>query len=328
MKVLLTGANGFVGSHVLECLMAKRVTTTVLLREHSDRQFIEPLLKHVEVRAGSVTEPATLRGALAGITHVIHCAGKTKALRVAEFDAVNRQGTRLLVEAIHQQRSTAQRLVFISSLAASRPATASAPAREDEPSAPVTEYGRSKVAAEREVREGCRAEFVILRPAAVYGPRDRDFLTLFKAVRAGFCPRFDGGRQQLSLVFAKDLAEATVACLSHPASAGKVLNVASPEVVTARALAEQVAELLGRRPFSPSLPGAMLWPICLMAEVAAGLSGRPGILSLGKYPELRAPGWVCDPRRLRDEIGFTCATPLRQGLAETLNWYRAHGWLS
>lgn len=327
MKVLLTGANGFVGSHVLEALLATGVATVVLLRQTSSRGFIESLLKQVEVRTGSLTEPAALRAALRDITHVIHCAGKTKALRRSEFDLVNRQGTRQVVAAINEAGPTCRRLVLMSSLAASRPAAATAPAREDEPSAPPSAYGRSKLAAEREVREHCRAEFVILRPAAVYGPRDRDFLMLFKAVRAGFCPRFDGGRQPLSLVFAKDLAQATVACLAHPAAAGKVIHVASPEVVTSGALAEQVAELLGKRPFSPSLPGAVLWPVCVLADLAARLSGQPRILGRAKYPELRAPGWVCDTSRLRDEIGFTCATSLRQGLTETLDWYRAHGWL-
>lgn len=328
MKVLLTGANGFVGSHVLEGLLAEGIATVVLLRPNRDRRFIQALLPRVEVRLGSITEPATLPPALDGVTHVVHCAGLTKALRNEDFHRVNAQGTRHLVAAANASPATLQRFVHVSSLAASRPATADAPAREDEPPRPVTEYGRSKLAAERAVREGCRAPFVILRPAAVYGPRDRDFLMVFKAVRAGFAPRFGSGRQELSLVFVRDLAGAVVKALTHPAAAGRVFNVASPEIVTARGVIETAAALLGRKPFSPPLPAAGLWPVCLVADLVSRLTGRPGILSRQKYPELRAPGWVCDVSRLRRELGFTCATPLREGLRQTIGWYRENGWLA
>ncbi|MBI2928073.1 MAG: NAD(P)-dependent oxidoreductase [Verrucomicrobia bacterium] len=328
MKVLLTGANGFVGSHILECLLAKGLATVVLLRPQSDRRFIAPMLARVEVREGSVTEPDRLRDALRDVTHVVHCAGKTKSVRTGEFYEINQLGTRHLVEAVNESRDSVRRLVHISSLAASRPATAGAAAREDDRPSPVSEYGKSKLAAEDAVRRGCQTEFVILRPAAVYGPRDSDFLTLFKAVQAHFCPRFDRGRQQLSLVFARDLAEAAVACLAHPAAATRTYHVASPEVVTARQLTQHVADAMARWTFSPPLPGALLWPMCLLADAVTRLTDRPRILSRQKYPELRAAGWVCDVSRLREEIGFTCATPLRQGLAETMRWYRENGWLS
>lgn len=328
MKVLLTGANGFVGSHVLEGLLAEGIATAVLLRPTSDRRFIEALLPRVEVCPGDVTEPATLPPALRGVTHVVHCAGLTKAFRHEDFHRVNEQGTRNLVAAANAPPATLQRFVHLSSLAAGRPATAEAPAREDEPSRPVTEYGRSKLAAECAVRECCQAPFVILRPAAVYGPRDRDFLTLFKAVRAGFAPRFGSGRQELSLVYVRDLAGAVVRALTHPAAAGKVFNVASPEIVTARGVTETVAGLLGRKPLCPSLPAAWLWPVCALADLVSRWSGRPGILSRQKYPELRAPGWVCDVSRLCRELGFTCETLLREGLRQTIGWYRENGWLA
>ncbi len=328
MKVLLTGANGFVGSHILECLLARGLATVVLLRPESDRRFIAPLLARVEVREGSVTQPDRLRSALREVTHVVHCAGKTKSVRVGEFYEINQLGTRHMVEAVNACRDSVRRLVQVSSLAASRPATSGAPAREDDSPSPVSEYGKSKLAAEEEVRRGCQTEFVILRPAAVYGPRDSDFLTLFKAVQAHFCPRFGGGRQQLSLVFARDLAEAIVACLSHPAAANRTYHVASPEVVTARQLTQQIAELMSQWTFSPLVPGVLLWPLCLLADAVTRLTRRPRILSRQKYPELRAAGWVCDVTRLREEIGFTCATSLRQGLAETMRWYRENGWLS
>jgi nucleoside-diphosphate-sugar epimerase len=261
------------------------------------------------------------------VTHVIHCAGCTKALRVSEFYEVNQTGTRHVVEAVNRQSERIQRLVHISSLAAGGPASQARPACEDDPPHPVSEYGRSKLAGEEEVRSACKPDYVILRPPAAYGPRDTGFLPLFKAVKKHVLPRFGGGRQQLSLVFAKDLAEAAVTCLTHPAAAGKTFYTASPEMMTALALADEIAQQMGTWTLPLPLPTAALWPLCCFQEAVSRLTGKPNLLSRQKYAELRAPGWVCDPSRLRRELGFVCAITLRNGITETLAWYQQQGWL-
>jgi nucleoside-diphosphate-sugar epimerase len=161
----------------------------------------------------------------------------------------------------------------------------------------------------------------------VYGPRDADFLQLFKAVRWHIRPRFGGGRQPLSLVFVADLAEAVLAALDHPAAAGRTFNVASPEVVTPSGMAQVIARLLGSWTVPLPLPGACLWPVCLAQELLSRVTGRPGILSRQKYREARAPGWVCDVSRLRNELGVECRTGLQEGVERTLAWYREERWL-
>ena len=327
MKVLLTGANGFVGSHILDSLCAQGIATAVLLRPASNRRFIEIHLPQVEVRNGSIGDLASLGAAMQDVTHVIHCAGCTKALRAQDFHEVNHHGTHNVVAAANQRSEQIKRFVHISSLAAGRPALPGDPAREDDPPGPVSEYGRSKLAGEQAVRNSCITEHVILRPPAVYGPRDGEFLRLFKAVRAHLLPRIGGGRQALSFVFVKDLAEAAVTCLTHPAAAGKTFYVASPEIQTAIAVADEIAAQMKTWTVSLPLPIAALWPVCFLQEAVSRLSRKPNVLSLQKYAELRAAGWVCDPGRLRQELDFVCATTLRSGIAETLAWYRQHEWL-
>ncbi len=325
MKVLLTGANGFVGSHILDQLVGQSVPTAVLLRPTARRHLIERSLARVEVRLGSITQPATLPSALAGVTHVIHCAGRTKALRVSEFYETNEAGTRHLLEAANQ--AGVGRFILVSSLAAAGPATADAPAREDDPPAPVSHYGRSKLAGEQVVRRESRVPFVILRPPGVYGPRDTDFLRLFKAIRAHVRPQFGGGRQPLSLVCVEDFAALAIRALEHPRAGGRTFNAAADEVVTAGELVRTVAEAIGTWTVPLALPTWGFWCICLAQEVWSKLRGRPGILSREKYREARAPGWVCDVRQLRAELGFACPTGLREGVARTLTWYREQGWL-
>ena len=327
MKVLLTGASGFVGSHILDLLVERGIPAAVLLRSNSNRRFIEPHLSRVDVCVGSISEPASLPAALQGITHVIHCAGCTKAIGSAEYYRVNRDGTRNLVDAVNQRQTEIRQFVLISSLAASHPARAEAPAREDDEPAPVTDYGRSKLAGERAVREQARVPYVILRPAAVYGPRDGDFLLMFKAARSRWVPSFGGGRQQLSLVYVADVARAVIACLDRLPIENRTFNVAHREVFTARELTAEIGRQLGVNPVQVPLPLPLLWPVCLTGEVVARVRGRPSIVNLQKYPELAAPGWVCDSRRLREELGIEPATGLREGIAATLAWYRGHGWL-
>jgi nucleoside-diphosphate-sugar epimerase len=132
LKILLTGASGFVGSHILDCLRALGLPTLLLLRPTSNTQFITSHLPGAEVRPGSIGDPESLRLAMTGITHVIHCAGATKASRVSGFYEANQAGTRNVVSAVNGQEGRVQRMVHISSLAAAGPALLDTPAREED----------------------------------------------------------------------------------------------------------------------------------------------------------------------------------------------------
>ena len=326
MKVLLTGASGFVGSHILDSLCCRKIDTAILLRNTSGTRFLEPHLRKVEVRRGSVEDPQSLRQAAAGVSHVVHCAGRTKTLKVRDFYQANQLGTRNVVQAINSQAPKLERFIHISSLAAAGPATPDKPALEDEPPRPVSHYGKSKLAAELELREGCRVPFTIIRPPAVYGPRDQGFLSMFKAVHHHLLPR-PNRAQALSLVYVKDLAEAVVACLDSPAAAGQTYFVSSPEIVTGRAVAEEIAAQANRWTVPCPIPSWVLWAVCLFQQVISQLTRRASLLNLQKFAELRAPGWVCSPVKYQKEIGVACSTTLKQGVALTLDWYRREHWL-
>lgn len=143
MKVLLTGASGFVGSHILDALRARDITVTLLLRPSSGRELIAHHLPGVEVRNGSITDPASLPAALEGISHVIHCAGATKASRKQDFYEINQIGTRNVVTAANAKATPLKRLLQISSLAVTGPATAAKPARETDPLKPLSDTAKA-----------------------------------------------------------------------------------------------------------------------------------------------------------------------------------------
>lgn len=326
MKVLLTGANGFVGSHVLERLIEADHEVAVMLRRTSNTRFLRAHLQRVEVRYGSLESPESLRQALAGAEAVVHCAGRTKAVRRADYYAANAQGALHVAEACNACADTVRQLVLISSLAATGPGTPGSPARGDGPARPVSAYGRSKLLGERHVRERCRVPFTILRPAAVYGPRDGDFLLIFRAVRGGLAPMVSAS-QPLSLIYVGDVAQAVVRSIGCARGFGNVYHLAHPAPCTQGELVRAVAQALDARPVRLPLPAPVLYPVCLARGLWARITGRPGILNMDKIAEYRAAGWVCETAAAREDLGFVADTALEEGLRRTAEWYAEAGWL-
>ena len=327
MLVLLTGASGFVGSHILESLVRRGISTAVLLRQSSKRDFILPLLDRIQIRTGSLGEPSSLEQALAGVTHVIHCAGLTHVRYPQEYYEGNYIGTRTMVAAVNQQSGSIKRMVYISSLAAVGPSRRGAPVTENSHANPVSLYGLSKLKAEQEVTTRCATDYVIVRPPAVYGPRDDGFLSLFQSVTYHIKPFFLGGIKEMSFVYVQDLAEAVVKVLLHPAAGGKTYFVSGREVVSPAGFLDVIAHAMGVRAFSFPVPVHLMWPVCVVQELGARVRNKPVILNRQKYAEFRAAAWVCDPSRIEHELGITCPTSLKDGVLQTVQWYREHGWL-
>jgi nucleoside-diphosphate-sugar epimerase len=328
MRVLLTGGNGFIGSHILDDLRAENHEVRLLLRETSNTRFIEGHLPEVEVHYGSLLDADSLMEATAGTQCIIHCAGKTKALDPEDYYRVNRDGTAKMVEAANRHEPTVQQFIHISSRAVNGPGTAENPAREEDEPAPLSDYGRSKMEAEREVTDECEVPWTVLRPSGVYGPRDTDFLGAFRAASWHILPLFDGGTQSLNLAYGPDVAAAAMQCLGEKKAHRRIYNVASPHICTTRDFLQRIAEVMGAWTLEVRMPSAALYPICLLHEWASHVTGRACILNRQKYKELRAPGWACSVKRMREELGFVCPTPLEQGIRATLQWYRQEGWLS
>ncbi len=326
MRVLLTGANGFVGSHILDRLLLDGHDVSVMLRRTSDTRFIEGHLPRVDVRYGSLESVRLLQAVVHGAQIVVHCAGKTKAVRKGEYYAVNADGTRNLLEACKMAVPAVRRFVYVSSLAAAGPSLPGSPASEEGEPRPVTPYGESKLLGERYVRQQA-VPYVILRPAAVYGPRDADLFLAFKSVRKGFAPLISGGKQPISLIYAPDVAEGVVRAMQCAACEGGVYNLAHPEPSTQQELLSKIAGAMGTEPFRLYVPAFALYPVCLARSLWSKVTGRPSIVNLAKIPEYTAPGWVASTERAARDFGFVAATPLDEGIRLTLEWYEGNGWL-
>jgi nucleoside-diphosphate-sugar epimerase len=323
MKALVTGATGFVGSHLAEALVQRGDDVTALVRSPGKASLLAQL--DVHRIAGDLDNTAALRAAVSGQDVVYHVAGVVAARNEAEFFRANRDGTANLLRAI-TEAGTGPRLVLVSSMAAGGPSPRGRPLRGDEPAAPVTRYGRSKLAAEAAVR-GTDLAWTIVRPPMVYGPRDREVLKVFKLTRSGVAPVFGDGSQELSAVYGPDLADALIAAGTTPRSVGKTYYACHPEIIGSGDLVRRVGAALGRHVRVLPLPDWVARGALTLTGLAAWVSGRPTILTPDKANEFLQQAWTGDPGPLIDDTGWQPTHDLSRGLAATAAWYREKGWL-
>jgi len=322
MKALVTGATGFVGSHLAEALRRRGDEVTVLARSASKAAALAPLV--VRVVPGDLHDRAALQRAVEGQDVVYHVAGVVAARSEAEFMAANRDGTRNLVEAL--EGTGTGRLVLVSSMAAAGPTIKGRPLRGDEAPRPVTAYGRSKLAAEQAVTAS-RLAWTIVRPPMVYGPRDQEVLKVFRLARLGLAPVLGDGSQELSAVHGADLAEALIAAGTTGGTAGRAYYACHPEVFTSTEMARAVGRAMGKSPTVIRVPATIGRGVLMITEAAARLTGHTTILTADKANEFFQPAWTGDPGPLTRDTGWRAARDLRTGLEETYRWYRTAGWL-
>lgn len=333
MKVLVTGASGFVGSHVTRLLIERGCDVAVLLRGSSSREWLEGL--PLEIREGSLSDQSSLEKAVLGVDRVVHVAGVVHAPNREGYFEHNAKGTRRLIEACATQNPTLSRFVLISSLAAGGPSLSGAVRSEFDPDQPVSSYGESKRAGELEVL-GFKEQVssVILRPPLVYGPRDRGVLEIARIASKGLMPLLpsdppQSGPKRYSQIFGEDLAEGIVeATLSERRlDSGSVFYVASPEIVTEAQIYEAFADALGKKLKRISIPAWGVKGLARGADLIGRWAGRSFILNSDKVPELLAPAWTCSAERALEQLGFAAKTSFKEGIRQTARWYLEKGWV-
>jgi dihydroflavonol-4-reductase len=322
MRALVTGATGFVGSHLVEALQNSSVEVTALARSASKAADLAQ--REVRVVPGDLHDIAGLERAVRDQDVVYHVAGVVAARDEADFLRSNRDGTRNVLTAA--EREGKPRFVLVSSLAAAGPAPRGAPLSGTEPPRPVTAYGRSKLAAEQIVRSSS-LPWSIVRPPIVYGPRDREVLKVFRLARLGLAPVFGDGSQELSAVHAADLAQALLAVTKVQTTIGGTYNACHPQVFTSADLGQAVGAAMGRSVIRLRVPQGVGRALLAVTETSARLTRQVTILTTDKANEFFQPAWTGDPSALTRDSGWRAQYDLSSGLADTYRWYRKAGWL-
>lgn len=318
--LLVTGGTGFIGSHLLETLSAAGHPTRCLVRRNvSLPPGIEPV-------RGDLVSGAGLKDALDGVDTVFHLAGVTKAFSPADYFAGNADATRNLAHAI-KDSGRAIKLVHVSSLSAAGPSLNGVPVTEDAEPHPVSVYGRSKLEGER-IARALLPDAVIVRPPVVYGPRDTGVFQLLKSIRQGLALEMTGGERHAQAIYVRDLVQGILAAARAPQASGRTFFLAHPNPLSWTELRSIAARIMHKQPRVVKIPASLAYAVGAAAELASRIARKPGIVSRDKIREAVCLNWTCDTRRASQELGFTAATPIECGLAESLAWYKEAGWLS
>lgn len=315
-----------VGSHLAEKLTQSGVQVRCLVRDPGRLRWLSG--QNVSVVTGDCMDPGSLDVAVEGVSVVYHLAGLTKARFAREYYEVNTQGTANLLRACGRRASGLRKFVFVSSLAAAGPGREGSPVTDTTQPAPVSDYGRSKLLAEQEVLR-FREEFpvVILRPSAVYGPRDRDMFELFLWAARGLTIEIAGGERFLNLCYVEDLADAALLAASRDTASGSIYHIAEERPYSWREFREVLLRTGGIQARNIRIPHWSAYLIGLVSEIGGVLQGKAALTNRQKVREAVQRYWTCDVSSARRDLGFAAGHSLENGLRMTWEWYRRQRWL-
>jgi nucleoside-diphosphate-sugar epimerase len=330
MIALVTGSSGFIGSHLVDALITRGATVRVLARAGAAAGEPDPRTTRWTV---DLLDDRSVRETPAwdGVTHVFHLAGVTKRRTLAQFRSGNVVPTaNLLAAAVARGGVSPPRMVFVSSQAAGGPASSpDRPVREDDPPLPIEGYGQSKLEAERAtLRYDGELPVTIIRPAAVYGPRDRDFLRAFRLAARSIAIHAVPRQNRFSIVHVADLVDALLRAAERPQAVGRTYNVANDAPVSWQELYAEIAAAASLEPaLSLQLPLPAIAAAGYAGDVVSALTGWHTLANRHKTRLARPRWWLCDPARARDELGWISTIPLQRGVRDTYLWYLAARWM-
>lgn len=353
MTALVTGASGFIGSHLVDALMRDGKDVRAMLRRSSSTANLRE--SDPEIVYAALDDVDAIAAALEGVDTVFHVAGVSAAFNRGEFERGNTMGVANLFEAARRAKGGPKRVVYISSLMAAGPSHPSVARREHHRVEEFTEYGRSKLAGEKiafEVARSGAMEVVIIRPPLVYGPRDQDVLQMIKAANRHVVGQAGLEATWLSAVHVADLVRGIVAAgergvplptrtndhvldgggepyhdvprdPTHPAGRG-IYYFTDGERHTEASFGQAAARALGKRALTIPLPGPVVVTAGFLAQAAGRLRGKAPALNLDKARGTLSSGWWCNDARARAELEYEPEYPLSRGLEQTVRWLREH----
>jgi nucleoside-diphosphate-sugar epimerase len=326
LRALVTGATGFIGSHLVEALLQKGVQVRCLVRKTSDLSWLKSL--PIEMVHGDCNDKASLGEAVKGVDQVFHLAGVTKAIEEKTYFEVNALGTENLIHACLENNPRLKIFIYLSSQAAAGSCQNGGKKKESDLCEPVSAYGHSKrMGEEFALAHSHEIPLLILRPSAVYGPRDRDIYAFFKLLTKRIKPCLSGQDQHISLCYVQDIIQAILLAAEAQESSGELFFLSDGHDYRLEEIGDIFAQAMGITPVCIRVPEWMIFGIASFSEYLSKLSGKPPLLNKGKVEEMIQKNWVCDITKAKTLLGFEPQFKLSQGAKLTFEWYRKENWL-
>ncbi len=324
---LVTGANGFIGSHLVDRLLAAGCTVHGLVRQSSDLKWLDVSQMHlhkVDLAQADFKLPA-----LEDVDYIFHCAGLTQAKTRAGYFAVNATACSNLYEQCRERAGKIKGIVHLSSLAAVGPSTQQGGlVDETSPCRPVTFYGQSKLAGEEiALRFSNSLPVMVLRPPVVYGPREENFFTFIKLVQKGWGLQIGKAGKELSLIYVADLVQAMLIASGSAKQQGQRYFVTDGQVYAWEQVAKECARIMDVRLKTLKIPEAVLSLAALFFEAWASFGAKPALFDRQRMIDIKQSSWAASPKKFFAEFKFSPQFELSRGLTQTIQWYQQQKWL-
>jgi nucleoside-diphosphate-sugar epimerase len=330
MKILITGASGFIGSFIVEEALKRGLETWAAVRGSSSKAYLQ------DERINLITLNLSSREQLVEqlrphqFDYVVHAAGVTKCIDKRDFRRINTEGTKNLVQALQQLQMPLKRFVYLSSLSvygAIREQQPYEEIRETDMPQPNTEYGRSKLEAERWLDGLKDFPCVTLRPTGVYGPRERDYFLMAKSIKGHSDFAVGYKRQDITFVYVSDVVQAVFLAMEK-GQPGRKYFLSDGQVYQSTTFSDLIHEELGRPWWIRiTAPVWVLRIVTFFGEYIGRLTGKISALNNDKYNILRQRNWRCDIQPAIDELGYRPEVDLKEGVRRSIKWYKEQGWL-
>ncbi len=326
-KVFITGANGFLGSHLIDRLLEKGDEVHALVRSTSNLRWLKG--KKVQFHYGDVTgDLKGLREGLHDVDIVYHVAGVIRARKKEVYYKVNVEGTENVLKSCLEICPTVSRVVIVTSIAAHGPNPGSHSMRENDACQPLTDYGKSKYEAERVAfRYQEQLPITFVRPPAIYGPRDEQILDFFKMVQKGLMLLPGREEKILNLCYVQDVVSGMILSAESPKGVGQVFFIAADQNYPWKEISQIVSQVMEKKPITLSIPSSIVWMVATVMDAWSVVSGKTYSINRDYVKNFLQPNWAVDITKANKALGYQPAYSLEKGIRATVEWYKKEGWL-
>jgi len=321
-KIAITGANGFIGSFLVKELLNKGFDVTCLVRQNSNIKLL-PL--NCDIVRVDYNNKEQIEELLKNHEILIHTAALTKAKNWKEFKKNNIDLTDSLLEIFNSIDSLKQ-FIFLSSQAACGPSKKNLPKKEIDKCLPISKYGKSKLLAEESIKSKSKKYWTIIRPSAVFGPGDKDFLIYFKLVKKHISLFAGNKNKQISLIYVQDLANLIISTLENKNAFNEIF-FASGLDISLEIFSQNLEKALKTFSVKITIPEFLLDIIAIISGFISIFNKKVALLNKDKIKEIKQDSWLVSNEKAKRILYFEPAKNLVENITTTYNWYKENNWI-